>query len=91
MLTIIIHFPHDSLRLISSKLFWSSCAVFKLEWAVKDLLCCIFPEFFCHETGILDGLTWNLNILPHDIRSKGEGISEQSFVLGQRATYQDIT
>lgn len=30
------------------------------------------------ETEILDGLTWDLNILAHDIRSKGEGISEQS-------------
>lgn len=29
------------------------------------------------EAEILDGLTWDLNILAHDIRSKGEGISEQ--------------
>lgn len=29
-------------------------------------------------TEILDGLTWDLNISAHDIRSKGEGISENS-------------
>lgn len=68
--------------------------VLYLNWRelLKTRSAVFFQSFSAvKETGILDGLTWHLNILPRDIRSKGEGISEQSFVLGQRATYQDIT
>lgn len=65
-----------------------------LNW--RELLKTCSAVFFqgfsaVKQTGILDGLTRNLSILPCELRSKGEGISEQSFVLGQRASYQDIS
>lgn len=47
---------------------------------VKRLaLLCFSRVSVVKELEILDGLTWDLKILAHDIRSKGEGISEENW------------